>query len=324
MDDPVPILQLYARRYRTGAIAPSQREVKSRTVEQALRAVGQTFASLGANDPRLNPFGKIDFRIQRQLAAYQRQDPAPSRVKPVPLPILQHAASMCYRMNSPKSNAIADMLIIGFFFLLRPGEYAATSNPDSTPFRLQDVHLFLGPRKLPVVTAPDQDLTAATFLGLEFTDQKNGVRGEVIGLARSGSHLWCPVAAVVRRVLALRAHTTDLATPLYAYWSPQSARWCTITSTDLTTELRAATRVLGHSFGVLPEDVSARSLRSSGAMALLCANLDTDRIRLLGRWRSDEMLRYLHVQAYPVESHIAATMLQHGNFNFIPNHAFAE
>ena len=34
------------------------------------------------------------------------------------------------------------------------------------------------------------------------------------------------------------------------------------------------------------------------AMALLCAGVNSDRTRLLGRWRSDEMYRYLHVQAF--------------------------
>jgi hypothetical protein len=42
--------------------------------------------------------------------------------------------------------------------------------------------------------------------------------------------------------------------------------------------------------GLSPADISVRSLRSSGAMALLCANVDTDRICLLGRWQSNEML----------------------------------
>jgi hypothetical protein len=32
-------------------------------------------------------------------------------------------------------------------------------------------------------------------------------------------------------------------------------------------------------------------------MALLCAHVDTEIIHLVGRWCSDEMLRYLHVQA---------------------------
>jgi hypothetical protein len=54
-------------------------------------------------------------------------------------------------------------------------------------------------------------------------------------------------------------------------------------------------------------------------MALLCGHADTDRIRLLGRWRSDKMLHYLHVQAFPVVALLAPTMLQHGNYALIPN-----
>ena len=49
--DPVPILQVYAYRYRTGTLAPSQRPVRSRTVEDSLRHVGQTLAALGSPDP---------------------------------------------------------------------------------------------------------------------------------------------------------------------------------------------------------------------------------------------------------------------------------
>jgi hypothetical protein len=87
----------------------------------------------------------------------------------------------------------------------------------------------------------------------------------------------------------------------------------------LTATLCHSVSVIGHSYGVQPADISIRSLRSSGAMALLCANVDTDRIRLLGRWRSDEMLRYLHVQAFPVVTALAPAMLQHGDFHLIPN-----
>jgi hypothetical protein len=54
-------------------------------------------------------------------------------------------------------------------------------------------------------------------------------------------------------------------------------------------------------------------------MTLLCAAVDTDKIRLLGRWCSDEMLRYLHVQAFPIVAPLAKQMLQHGNFALIPN-----
>ena len=73
--DPVPILQVFVARYRDGRIAPSKAPVRSRTVEDALRSVGQTFASLGAQDIRKDSLGTINFRIQWQLRSYAKADP---------------------------------------------------------------------------------------------------------------------------------------------------------------------------------------------------------------------------------------------------------
>ena len=65
-------------------------------------------------------------------------------------------------------------------------------------------------------------------------------------------------------------------------------------------------------------DVTVRSTRAGGAMALLCAGVDSNRIRLVGRWRSDEMYRYLHVQAQPVMTGLSSAMLQGGTFRMTP------
>jgi hypothetical protein len=48
-------------------------------------------------------------------------------------------------------------------------------------------------------------------------------------------------------------------------------------------------------------------------MALLCAKVDTDLIQLLGRWRSDLMLRYLQVQAQPVMQKFARSWFKEAN-----------
>jgi hypothetical protein len=53
-------------------------------------------------------------------------------------------------------------------------------------------------------------------------------------------------------------------------------------------------------------------------MALLCAKVDTDIIKLVGRWRSDEMLCYLHLQAYPLMHNLAPAMATHGSFTLLP------
>jgi len=174
----MPILQIFAHRYRLGSLAPSGSPVKARTVEAALRAVGQTFSILGQADPRLIASGKLDFRLQRQLQYYNKLDPPPTRVKPIPLQIIQAVVTFCYTSTSPDAHAVAHMLLLGFFFLLRPGEYAYTTNPDAAPFRICDIHLIAHNRRLNIQTCSDQDLHAAAFVALEFTTQKNGVRGE--------------------------------------------------------------------------------------------------------------------------------------------------
>ena len=53
-------------------------------------------------------------------------------------------------------------------------------------------------------------------------------------------------------------------------------------------------------------------------MALLCAGIDANIIKLVGRWRSDAMFRYLHAQALPIVKQLAKTMMKHGNFALAP------
>ena len=83
----------------------------------------------------------------------------------------------------------------------------------------------------------------------------------------------------------------------------------------VTTLFRRAVTLLPPFFTAFAaRDISACSTRAGGAMAMLCGGiLDSDRIRLIGRWRSDKMYRYLHVQAQPIMSGVAATMLCGGN-----------
>ncbi len=64
------------------------------------------------------------------------------------------------------------MLLLGFYFLLRPGEYAHTDNEQVTPFRLCDTHLLRGANRLHPVTSSDVKLRSATHVALEFTNQK--------------------------------------------------------------------------------------------------------------------------------------------------------
>jgi hypothetical protein len=302
VEDPVPFLQVFAYRYRHGTIAPSKQTIRSRTVEGALRSVGQTFASMGSQDPRLTIQNKMDSRLQRQLTCYSKEDPPPDRVKPIPIAIIRHVLSAVLLSATLDNLAVADMIVLAFFFLLRPGVYTATAS-DTTPFRMCDVQLFIGPVQIDPATADEQSLWSATFASLTFTS--------------SGDPEFCPVLCLVRRILHLRDFNAPAETPLATYFSNQ--KWQPIKPADITVTLCLAAAVLGLTYGFLPKDISAQWMHAARATALLCAQVGTDIIQLIGRWQLDEMLRYLHVvQAEPVMRHFAQQMLNHGSFAMHP------
>jgi len=293
--DPTHLLRVFAIRYRSGTLAPRGQPVQSRTVENALRSVGQTLALLGAPDPCLNTLGTMDFRLSRLLRGFTAADPAPNRVRPIPLKILRTAMDMATTLPDPGAQATADMACIAFFFLLRPGEYTARAN-STVPFKLGDIQLLHDDRILSWQTLSEPDLLTANYVTYTFRTQKNGVRGEALGQGASGHHLCCPVRSSIRRLLHHRQHLSPLDTPLAAYYDIHQHRQGVL-SADITASLRMATAAVGHTMGFAPGDISACSLRASGAMALLCADVDPDMIRLLGRWKSDTMFHYLFVQA---------------------------
>jgi hypothetical protein len=314
--DPVFLLQVFAHRYRLGAIAASSRPVRARTVETALRAVGQTLSSVGADDPRLGPDGKLEFRLARQFRSYKTADSPPSRVKPVPIQVVHHAINQAYAHDHVESLAVIGMITIAFFFLMRPGKHTAPTG-ENTPFTLADIQLYVGPTRYSALTIPIPLLASATFVTYCFTIQKNSVRGEVVGLGRSGHHRCCPVEATANRVRHLRLHNAPSDTPLCTYFSNGTSSF--VTASDITSTLRSSVAAIGPALGFAPADISARSLRAAGAMALLCANVDPNTIRMLGRWRSDEMLRYLHLQAQPLMHNFAQRMLEGGHYTLHPN-----
>ena len=114
VDDPISIIQVFAERWRTGKIAPRGEPVRSRTVENALRAIGQTMASVGAQDLRYNASGKIEYRLQQQLKGYKRSDPPPSRVKPIPFTLVNHVNLVANLSTDPLSLATADLATLAF------------------------------------------------------------------------------------------------------------------------------------------------------------------------------------------------------------------
>eukprot|EP00804_Cyclotella_cryptica_P008354 CCRYP_018334-RA/>CCRYP_018334-RA protein AED:0.31 eAED:0.31 QI:0/0/0/1/0/0/2/0/417 len=73
LQDKVPVLQVFALRVRVGELAAKGHPIRARSAEAYVRHVAQTFLHMGAEDPRLTSIGKIDFRLQRMVAAWKRR-----------------------------------------------------------------------------------------------------------------------------------------------------------------------------------------------------------------------------------------------------------
>jgi hypothetical protein len=88
---------------------------------------------------------------------------------------------------------------------------------------------------------------------------------------------------------------------------------------DVTEVLRHAMRINIHCTDIKPLEISARSLLAGGAMALLHGKVNPSNIRMMGRWHSDAMMRYLHVQAQPILGNYATCMFNEGTYSFLPD-----
>jgi hypothetical protein len=314
-------LLVYALRRRNTASHRSGLPVRAGTVEDALMAVGQGITALGEPDPRKEvPGGQRNHPLLASfLKALRDADSPATRAYPINTTILQEV-SRTANLADPAALAARDLCIVGFFWLLRPAEYLhSTGRGRSEAFRLCDISFTLDDRVLLASTAPLNDLNVSriTRATLTFNDQKNAVRGEQISHTATSDPLLCPCKALARICHRLHLVGAPSTTPLHAYGLPGGPLLFT-RPTTITSTLRRAAAALHHLTGIDPALLSARSLRPGGATALLCAGIDSDIIQLLGRWKSDAMLRYLRVAAHAHSAPLAQNMLQAGSFTFAP------
>lgn len=260
--------------------------------------------------------GNMDIQLRRQLRHYSKVDPPPKRILPIPLEIIRHTVELVYSdpNSSVSRRAIADLISAAFFFLMRPGEYCQIDDIDGYhPFRLCDLTFHQGDQILNSLLATKEELLQATHVTVRFNLQKNARWGEEISQAASGHPVFCPCRALARRLLHLRANSAPMDTGVDVFYMAFCAYKKHVTAKAINMLLRQSCTLLPH-FGHPPKATTTRALRSSGAMALMAAQVDSDHIKLLGRWQSDAMLTYLHVASHPVRNQFARAMVEHGSF----------
>jgi hypothetical protein len=117
----------FAERIRQGYCS-RRLKVQAQTPETALRHVVQTLVLAGYPDSRWS-YGSKDLHLPllRLLRSYKTDNPALQPQLALPVRVHQCSVDPYNPKDTPTVCAIADLLTIVFFFLLRPGEYTMPS-----------------------------------------------------------------------------------------------------------------------------------------------------------------------------------------------------
>ena len=211
------------------------------------------------------------------------------------------------RTTDRQCRAVTDLATVAFFFLLRVGEYtmpASNRRTRTVQFRLCDVTFYRLGAVLPL-TAPLESLLSATGVTLNIDNQKNGTRGETIHQHRLVGNMVCPVAALARRVVAIRATVgASASSPISLL--PDGSH---VTAKMIRTAVRGAVQDLSlHRIGIKASDVGSHSLRAGGAMAMKLNGCDLVTIMKGGRWTSLTFLTYIHNQIAHLGANITGRM----------------
>ena len=317
----IDVLVCFAQHVRSGGVSRRKQHVRAQTVQVSLRSIAARFELDGEQSPLVTTQGKYHKKISQLIEGYKRSDPAPQFQLAVPLsvPAFMHLFG---KTGTPKQQAVGDMSLIAFYYLLRVGEYTSTPTKAQSltqAFRLQDVTLWNNHTILDHTLPLDSLLNQCTAATLRISNQKNGKRNQAIHHEATNSDT-CPAKALIRRIKHVTAHTSNRNTIISTYFNTTTSRGTLMRSSDINSAIKAAVLRLDmkrHGFQV--SQISSHSLRAGGAMALHLNRVPTHTIRKMGRWSSDTFLDYIHEQIAVFSAGLSTAM---GNTIFYHNIGF--
>ena len=177
----IKLLAAFATHVRHGRFSARKCQVCTETVQVALRAVTKKFELDGQRNPLVNSQGVYTQKIKQLLSGFRKFDPPPRRKLAVPISVPIWLLEQGLKSRDPRYQAVGDLVIIAFFFLLRPGEYTyspPTDRKQTIPFRFCDIYLWEGNQMLNP-NLSEQELTMqCSGATLQITNQKLGRKAE--------------------------------------------------------------------------------------------------------------------------------------------------
>ena len=128
----------------------------------------------------------------------------------------------------------------------------------------------------------------------------------------------CPVklfASIVRHIRSRPAGTDS--TPVYMFTN-STYNLDPITSDHVRQVLRGAVALFGEDrLGFTIKDFGTHSIRSGAAMAMYIDNVHVYTIMIIGRWSSDDFLRYIRKQVEQFSHNVSSRMIKYQHFYHI-------
>ncbi len=197
--------------------------------------------------------------------------------------------------------AIGDLTLIAFYYLLRIGECTIKGKQNETKqmvqFKYEDITFFkknvAGQLRCLSHDAPADLITPADGATMKLDNQKNGWKGVCIYQEANGEVYLCPVRALGRRFLHIRLHGGSAKTLLSTLWEKKIKT--DITSEQISRALKSAATELHYptNKGIPITRINTHSLCSGGANALALAGYSDTHIQKMGRWRGATFKEYI-------------------------------
>jgi hypothetical protein len=278
-------------------------KVQAGTVSTALTAINQTIL-LATNTSPSKIQGTMKFipLLQQTLDGWRNEDGPVKKKMPVEADVAEWLIKCAYQPGGkPFNKAVADLILIAFYFLLRVGEYTIKgkrgNSKRTVQFRMKDVTFFkkdlLGRLKQIPRNAPDHVILSADAATLKLDNQKNGWKGVCISHHSNGGGMFDPVEGLGRRYVHIRAHSNDPDCLLSAVF--EDGVQLDVRNNDISAAIKTAATMLDYpgTRGIPVESIDTHSLRIGGANALSLSGYSKQQIQKMGRWRSETFMEYI-------------------------------
>ena len=219
-------------------------------------------------------------------------------------------------INDAEDHAI-DLIIFAFFFAMRSCEYVSASPPGRTKtITLGCITFWTKDRRL--IHHDDPHLYhIAVYVRVVFIDQKNGEKFEPRVQRRSGDPALCPVVRAARAVKRVRSFVPDYDDSTLLCATHGTSCHAPSLNQDFTLQLirKVCTDFGGRDrFGFDKSEIGNRSIRCGAAMALFVTGHSSDKIMILGRWKSSSFMDYIRPQVIEWINHFSSDMISFDNF----------